>query len=121
MSESVATNYGKALTLVDAGEDELFKLAIAELDGKGFDLGFTDYASIRARLEKWWSDYRGVIHKHLCTDELRFLRESSESTRGKAIIIIVIADCLSGVITGLSPFTATSLVVHFGLCHLFGG
>jgi hypothetical protein len=72
MSESVATNYGKALALVDAGEEELFKLAIAELDGKRFGQGSTDNASNRARLEKWWSDYRGVIHKHLCTDELHF-------------------------------------------------
>ena len=121
MSDAVAANYGKALTLAETSEDELFRLAAIELGGRSFGLGSADLEAIKARVEKWWADYRGVLHKHLCTDELRFLLEPTKGTREKALIIVAVADCLAGVTTGLSPFTASSLIAHFGLRRLCGG
>lgn len=118
MTESTNDKYFKALELAQKPETAVYKLAAFELTGNRFNAGEDSEEDNRNRVKKWWSDNRVILHKYLCIEQLRFLHDPAENVREKSLIIVAVADCLAGVVVGISPLTAATLVVSFGLRKL---
>lgn len=115
MTENTEDKYLSALNFAKKPEADLYKLAALEITGKRFNAGVETEEDNRNLVQKWWSDHRLLLRTYLCVEQLRFLHDPAENVREKSLIIAAVADCLSGVVLGISPLTAATLVVSFGL------
>lgn len=104
-----------AMKLAQLTESEVYRLAVSEFDGISFGMGNEDDGAFTSRVHKWISDNRQALRRAICSDRLSILHSPSESTREKALIIAAIADCLAGVVIGISPLTASAMVTNYGL------
>jgi hypothetical protein len=118
MTENEKDRYLIAFDLAQKSENALYELAAFEITGKRFAAGKDTEEENRDRVRKWWSDHRTILRTYLCVEQLRFLHDPAESVREKSLIIAAVADCLTGVVLGISPLTAATLVVSFGLRKL---
>ena len=118
MIESAKDKYLSAIDLAQKSEAALYELAALEITGNRLGAGTETEEDNRDRVQKWWSDHRIILRQYLCVEQLRFLHDPAESVREKSLIIAAVADCLTGVILGISPLTAATLVVSFGLRKL---
>lgn len=110
---------GMAEKIAELEESDLFDAAIAELDGQSFQKGGDDDHK-RSRLDKWINDHRTILHDLLCKPKLVILLDPPETAKEKVLIITAVADCITGSVIGLSPLTASALVVNYGVRRLCG-
>lgn len=120
MTDKIADKYLVAYDFACKSEDKICELAVFEIVGPRFTSGSKNYEDNRKKVQKWWADHRTILKSHLCKENLEFLFAPSETVREKALIIAAVADCLTGVALGISPITAATLAVTFGLRNLCG-
>jgi hypothetical protein len=118
MTVNVKDKYLSAFDLAQKSEAAIYELVALEITGKRFASGNDTEEDNRDRVRKWWSDHRTILRTYLCIEQLRFLHDPAENIREKSLIIAAVADCLAGVVLGISPLTAATLVVSFGLRKL---
>lgn len=118
MTTDLQDKYQNAFEMAGKSKASLYQLAALEITGNRFGAGRDNDDDNRRRVQKWWADHHGILKKHLCTEQLRFLYDPTDNAREKSLIIVAVADCLAGVALGISPLTAATLVVFFGFRKL---
>jgi hypothetical protein len=110
-----------ASKLSELRDSDLFDLALAEIEGPSFRKGSEGEDEKRSRVEKWISDHWVHFQASLCNDEVVVLLDPPETVKEKVLIIAAVADCIAGAVTGISPVTASALIVNYGIRKLCRG
>jgi|SRR5271165_742196 len=80
-------------------------------------LGMADADNVE-KGQTWFAKHRKQLQERICDSHLAALTRSQPNRWDNVLLVAAIADLISGICTGVSPFTVAALIIKQGISSL---